>query len=345
MGRQKKNSSSSSGSKCHCTSSSCQTSGSTCSSGSSGSSGSSSSCKKCSCGKKCRCCRGPQGPVGPQGNPGSGANLFGNGADGDFTDCLEGPDSVTLLDRDYYFNNLEICGTLCTNGYRIFVRNTFTLRSTGMVCNNGGDGNIHCGGNGAPMGTLGGGGGGGCMLVTAQDLDVPIAGGIGGFGNLPPGVPTPYTHSSGGVTVFGANKYQDQYYAGFFNHYPENSTGRTLDAVQVYGGTGGGGNNLGQEGGGGGGGGVVGIYAFRLAADDNGVGGMIQARGGNGYSGNGQPTNPPLATGGGGGGAIIISYAHGNPNAYTYDVSGGLAGGFGQNGNPGNVFKVNISDS
>jgi hypothetical protein len=275
--------------------------------------------------------------AGPSGMSGPTICLFGNGFDGNVTeaDFISGA-IPNPLNRDYYFENLSLMNfTLATGGYRIFVKNELHLQDA-CIINNGCDGgptppagaNLCSGGAGAANGTMGGGTNGGSSFVTNHgnvvaapgantNADQVNAGGRGGdagtsAGNL---IDLATLHQWGGLELL--------------NMYPQNATGRTLNDIQIWGGTGGGGSLAGP--GGGGGGGIVGIFACRISGT-----GCVQARGGDGYP------NGPGPTGGGGGGVVILSFLFGQCAQYTIDVSGGLGFNGGHNGQDGNVFCVQI---
>lgn len=290
---------------------------------------------------------GPQGPVGPVGPAGIGVCIFGSGFDGDVDECAGQPLPFPqrTMDRDYFFNNLTLCGNINTNGFRLFVRGTFTWNG-GIIFNNGQNGTQFTLGAGANYGTLGGGTAGGIIngdgtSYPAQTSQFPNAGGIGGTGSIRGGDPKQFSVSGGGriscinIDQCGGDSQNRPEFRGAFllNQFPQNSTGRTLDGEQIWGGTGGGG---GLSAGGGGGGGIVGLYVCTL----RGTGGLLQARGGDAF--NNPSTRAPA--GGGGGGVIILSYVTVNPETViNFDVTGGLGANGGENGRPGQVFVVEIS--
>jgi len=295
--------------------------------------------KCCKCNKIVICCKcppgpegppgpvgpdGPEGPVGPQGPPGPeipwdeiAEGWFGSGVDGSYDLCVDPNALPNPLDRDYFFQDLTICGPLCTGGHRIFVRGTLTFGDLGVICNNGEDGGS-CNGIGAPTATAGGGTNG--TFGPGVAANTPTLGGKGGDGKFPGGATYPFAPTSGGPHQF--------------NHFPLNMTGRDLNGNQVMGGTGGGGddgippNSVGLSSGGGGGG-VILIAAFRITGT-----GQIQAFGGNGGAGG--------RTGGGGGGAIIINYIFKENDNITLNVNGGLGQNGGQNGEAGSIFVVQV---
>lgn len=292
-------------------------------SSSSSSSCSSSSSSSCSSSSSSSCCR--RGPPRPQGPPGDPPNVFGNCSDGDFTDCNNDEGTVTLLVRDVYFHNMTVCNSVNANGYRIFVCGTLTLNG-GTIFNNGGPGAAGCPGDGAHAGTLGGGYDGGCEEKEAQTALTPILGGLGGAGVSPGGSGNYPTAPQGDKVIF--------------NNFVDAINGRTLDDVLIYGGTGGGSASTFLNfpgagyipinpviGGGGGGGGVVGVFAKTITGT-----GTFEAVGGNGYQ--------SATTGGGGGGVIIQIFYDASTADITYNVSGGLAGPGGQNGQAGSVYLV-----
>jgi Collagen triple helix repeat (20 copies) len=269
---------------------------------------------------------GPTGPIGP-GGPILPALLCGEPIDGDVDLCANPNAIPNPLDRDYYFNNLTVCGNLKTCGFRIFVCENLTFVNGGTISNDGQDGgacttNINsvcsCG-----SGTVGSGTAGGCGRAGAN-ADTPSIGGMGGAGKYPGGALFPFRASDGDRNIFTL--------------FPSNATGRTLNGVIASGGTGGGGDDgiapgLGFACGGSGGGVVV-INAYNVLGD-----GKVSARGGNG--------SPAGVTGGGGGGAIIFNYAFKALGAnILLDVSGGLGQNGGSNGvgDPNTqIFVVQIS--
>lgn len=271
---------------------------------------------------------GATGSPGPTGNPGpTGAPapipplLCGTAIDGDVDLCANPGALPYILDRDYYFNNLTVCGQIRTGGYRIFVCNNLTFVNGGIISNDGEDGCIVPGtvAAGAPFGTIGGGTDGG-LATHGTNANSPTIGGMGGAGRFPGGLTEPFRPSEGSANMFSL--------------FPLNTSGRTLDGLVVTGGTGGGGDNSnGVVTTGGGGGGVVLINAVNVFGT-----GTVQARGGHGC--------PIGVNGGGGGGAIIFNYGYKDPNAnITLDVSGGS----GENGgSPGvgdpttQIFVVQI---
>lgn len=287
------------------------------------------------CGKYSKKCNKPRDPEHT-------ITLFGNGADGDFSDVTTGPNSIFVMDRDYYFNNLELVGIIVTNGFRIYVRNCFTPHSTAIIDHSGSDGQNIGGGAGATFGTLGGGFNGGSTNNPAQNATLPTAGGRGGFGVLAGGTPGFFNINSGGVTTLTptGTTVAVNNNPVLYNAYPQNTFGRDLNGTVIAGGTGGGGSIIaldGTGGGGGGGGGTVGIFAYRVRGR-----GTISAVGGNGFMNPGVAQNS-FATGGGGGGVIIIVYAKGDISCLKLNVKGGTPGGVGQVGEDGRIYINRLS--
>lgn len=155
----------------------------------------------------------------------SGADIFGDGSDGDVT-----VSGVTTLAADKFYANLTVSAgaTLNTGGYKIFVNRTLTL-----------NGNITANGTinvGAPVGTMGGGAGGGA------NGHLGGGGGTGGSGGNPGGATSPNTYRLSTIWPFA---------------YQLNTS--------LQGGAGGGSGAGGSGGAGGGGGGVVLIVAQNIS--------------------------------------------------------------------------------
>lgn len=317
----------------------------------------------CPTGCKTTCPTGPTGESGQKGDPGNtgpagntGAPFppiailpggdFGNGGDGNLDLCMNPNSLPNPLDRDYYFNNLTVCGTLCTGGYRIFVRDTLTLGDGAVICNKG-ESCLSCRGVGAPLGTCGRGTNGGFALVgfrgPGENANAPTAGGMGGAGAYPGGNLYPLLPMAGQITLItppsppacppGSQPPNPSNAVGIWSQFPFNTQGRDLNANQIWGGTGGGGD-IGA--GGGGGGGVIIISALNVVAKGNGIAiAKITVKGGDGST-NGN-------TGGGGGGSIVFNYGYLSSNlCLTFDVSGGAGNGTGSPGGNGTLFVVPV---
>lgn len=117
----------------------------------------------------------------------AGDEIFGDGSDGNVTISVD-----TNLSADMYYNNLTVnTGKFInTSGYRIFVKNTLTVNSGGIIKrdgNNGGAGGNGANGvvNGVPDSGVGGAGGtagAAGALLAAGTLLGAIAGAAGGAG-------------------------------------------------------------------------------------------------------------------------------------------------------------------
>lgn len=104
-------------------------------------------------------------------------DVFGSGEDGNVTIS-----SNTTLTQDKFYNNLTINSgfTLTTAGYRVFVKGTLTINSTGKIAWNGNNGTAGQSISGENP-TGGTGGAGGSALTTAS-LAGSVAGRAGGNG-------------------------------------------------------------------------------------------------------------------------------------------------------------------
>lgn len=118
----------------------------------------------------------------------SNNNMFGDGSDGDVTIS-----SNTSLTSDMFYNNLTVNDgvTLNPNGYRIFVKVTLNLNSTGKIARNGNNGGAGgAGGNGSASaygGTVGAAGTAGAASAALADGSIKgavagVAGVVGGVG-------------------------------------------------------------------------------------------------------------------------------------------------------------------
>lgn len=248
---------------------------------------------------------------------------FGDGSDGDVTLSS----ATTTLTRDMFYNNLTIPTgkTLATAGFRVFVKNTLTITSTGAIANDGivgaagGGGGTAPGGTGAPAGSLGGGTDGGAGGTpgnpgtngTAQTSGL---GGVGGNGHA--GI----NAAGNGGTVAAPTAVNGGYRSSMTFQ-----TGGIFGAggfVRLTGGSGGGGGGSSgsdKGSGAGGGGGVVLVCARSIVC--SGGGPHIRALGGMG----GDASTANTGGGGGGGGGLIILYANRTSGLVT-----SVAGGVGQ---------------
>lgn len=121
--------------------------------------------------------QGPIGPAGPQGPTGSTIcclNVFGCGADGDFTYKLDDEGTIPtiyVLPGDVYYHNLTIDENviLNTNGYRVFVSGILKLH--GIITNSGENG---------LSGKEGGDGGSGATAGSVGSSTISADGGKGG---------------------------------------------------------------------------------------------------------------------------------------------------------------------
>lgn len=287
---------------------------------------------------------------------GIGVGRYGDGSDGD---VVLGAGTTTLT-RDMYYNNLTIAAgrTLATAGFRVFVKETFTL--DGNVLNDGNSASLGTAGQGAPhragVGTLAAfyqGGIDGAAGVTAANTNGISAsigsllklGGNGGNGGISGG-----GESGGGGSVGGTPAVT----RGGFRHYPDCLLLRSeipADAgvVQLIGGGGGGGSGGNDatgggntSGAGGGGAGVIGIAARIL---NIGATGAIRARGGQG--GNAVAGSGAGAGGGGGGaGGVIAMIGDVLTNLGAITVPGGvggsgaIGGGVGTDGGVGTIINL-----
>lgn len=279
---------------------------------------------------------------------------FGDGSDGDVSVSTH----ITLT-RSMFYNNLTVTsiGQITTNGYKIFVKGTITLASTGMIEANGVAATDINGATGVGSGDIG---------------NTFSLGSSGGFGQISKG-------DAGGGTVIGTNI--------FYGLGPSGSGGNsgsgisagnvggtnsvsTVKSLRLFdplinqgaslinfamgggGGAGGGGDSLTNAGGDGGGGGSGGGCVFIVARIID-LSGSIQAIGGKGGPGtDGTAVNCGGGGGGGAGasGAVILAYYDVIKDSASYDVSAqdggskGLAGGGisfdGVDGSPGSAGKI-----
>lgn len=250
-----------------------------------------------------------------------GIGPYGYGTDSNVT--IAG--TVTLT-RDMFYSNLTINAgaVLNTAGFRVFVRDTCTINSGGIIQNNGSAGSGSAAGAGAPAATLGGGGSGASGLVNSSVAGTNIVDALGGNGGQggsggTGGMATAVASTNGGPDIIKT--------------FPNAIQGRQLAGGVIRGGAGGG-SGLGSSGaaggGGGGGGGVVMIAAHIIT----GTSGTVQARGGNGGTGS------PGGGGGGGGGCVIIVTDLQPSGTITFAAPGGAGGGNGSAGAMGSAIVL-----
>lgn len=274
----------------------------------------------------------------------AGLGVFGSGDDGNVT--LGG--GVTQLTRDMAYNNLTVpAGSTLENlGFRIFVRETLTLR--GVIASTGDDGGPGIGGgeNGSGtsnINTLGRGGqlGGDGEANGNGNPGVPgffLQGGNGGTGGnagaFTGGAPSVF---NAGSTIIGTI---ETIHSALGFHMMHNSNDIPLGKIGG-GSSGGGGAGDGIEGGGGGGaGGVICIWANVFDSD-----GTVEADGGDGAD---SATSGSGTDGGGGGGAgggviFMVRRTTGPLGSGTFSVaagSGGAGFGAGTAGDAGVVGKI-----
>lgn len=246
---------------------------------------------------------------------------FGDGSDGDVT--ISG---TTTLTRDMFYNNLTVNGTLVTDGYRVYVKET--LDGTGTIdfgSPNNGTGGIN--GGTAPGGAETGhgifrGGRGGHGGTNGNDVGesptsthaAGVAGGYGGHGGnsgdnaFAGGVPTASMGQAPNLSRLGMISGVDVSASG---------VGPYIGSVGGGGGGGGGGGDHSGGGGGGSGGGLVWIAAKIWAGSFT-----IKSIGGNGGNGNTLGFAAGAGGGGGGGGVAVVLYF-----VKTWTGSYNLAGG------------------
>ena len=296
----------------------------------------------------------------------SGIFSYGDGSDG--TATCDGSTAVTgmsrsgsiyTLTRDVYFDSLTINSgvTVKPDGYRIFVKNTFTV--SGTIERNGGNGTNGSNGITSPFGPAGGAGasqtdgyliggasggaGGAAGAAGGAGVDgtagesasncLGVSGSAGGSGGGGSGATPPPGAGGAAGTATAANvKLIANWHLATLLDI--SSSGSTVKFTPNGGGGGGGGGSGGAGGsgvtggsGGGGGcaGGIIAIYAKVLTISATG---SITANGGNGGNG-GSGFSASQGAGGGGsggnGGIIVLVY-----NSYTNNgsitVNGGTKG-------------------
>jgi len=281
------------------------------------------------CGNKKTICAftGPTGPTGPTNPfiPPESVDPFGPGNDGDREFC--GNNSFFILDRDYYFNNLTICenAKICTNGYRIFVRDTLDLQGTIENCA------LNCV---SPQGTLAGGkpGGAAAGIGTVNFTVAPYSGG----NSLNPDGSVKY---SGGRSAFitngagGATVYCNSAAYGILSVEPNMFTGRDLNGNLIEPGGSGAGAGDSINFGGASSGPII-VTARKI----KGTGTLASV--------GGTPTsNTGASLGGGSSAFIVLNYRKrlDDPNTYTFDVRAGKGINGGTDGSCGAYFINKMS--
>lgn len=236
--------------------------------------------------------------------------IYGDGSDGDVTITSKGGE--ISLSRDMYYQNLTMGsgGVLNTNGFRVFVRDTLTMSSTGHIHRDGNAGES----NGDNPATQAAGttqacapGGFGGWSALASDGNGQSAGGIspggmGGGGEQGGDGNAAWLPGDGGVST-------NQAVAGLQtipSYYIGITRGTAVINITVKIGGGGGGGGAASDAddsvapSGGNGGGVVIVCARTL---DITSGALISARGGAGGDSSGNDTG---GGGGGGGGCVLL---------------------------------------
>ena len=238
------------------------------------------------------------------------AGLYGNGLDGNLV--VTGSYTIT---RESYFNNLTIQdgGVVKPNGFRVFVKDTLTITSSGSFNDDGNDSTGQAGGTGLSarnyLLTLSSGGGAGGangagsnggtvgtgLGVTNNSGSSPI----GGTGGRP--APATGTPGTGDAITGSLQNLRSTWLLG-----RPSGTSATATNLGVWtGGSGGGGaasSGVGAVGGGGGGGGGMVWIAAKTISNN----GRISANGGMGGPASGSG-NAGSGGGGGGGNVIVIT--------------------------------------
>lgn len=272
---------------------------------------------------------------------GRGLGQFGSGDDGDVT--LGG--GVTELTRDMAYNNLTVPvgATLKNRGFRVFVRETLTLR--GVISSTGDDASGSGGGiNGTGtsiINTLGRGGlqgGDGELLGNGDNADdgSRLKGGAGGVGG------DAGAFTGGLASIFNSDTTIEgtietiHSALGYFMMHDSNDV---FEGKIGGGSSGGGGAGDDVEGGGGGGaGGVICIWANVFDSD-----GTVEADGGDGADSATSGAGTDAGGGGGGGGGVIfmVRRSTGALGSGTFSVAAGSGGsGFGGSGTAGAAGAV-----
>jgi len=263
------------------------------------------------------------------------SHLFGTGVDGIVTITVD-----TTLIRDMYYDTLTINPgiNLFTGGFRIFVFNTLTIGTGGVIDRSGISSVAQAGGAALVAGTLGlsgaGGAGGNAAVGVAGTSTTNSASGSGGAGGAgsagaggAAGTATVPTAITGGIEQLNSAR--------------SASVVQTLSGITMTGGAGGGGGGGGTTtgGGGGSGGGVISISARTLTGT-----GSVKAVGGNGFSALG--VNGGGGAGGGGGTICTVTENDTLATSLVFTVSGGVGasgngtGIGGANGSVGRIFHV-----
>lgn len=276
-------------------------------------------------------------------------NIFGAGTDGDVTISAN---STTTLTRDMYYDDLTINGSIMSNGWRIFVKNT--ISGTGNITATGTPG-ASC--SGTAIGALGGatttgffrngGGGAGGNSVTAasgqagtstQALLSPLtfsltrsgAGGTGGTQGNSGG-----TGGAAGASLGTTTRYTtDDLYSILSGISYSTTTSQVHRILPGPGGAGGGSGGSSSGGSGcGGGGGATGNVAMVVARIFSGSF-SINVSGGAGGQGADQFSGTAAGGGGGGGGkgGTGIRIYDTDTWSGTCIASGGAGGGAGGGG-------------
>ncbi|NTW34036.1 MAG: hypothetical protein HGB12_15700 [Bacteroidetes bacterium] len=305
-------------------------------------------------------------------------STFGNGSDGDVTIGA----GTTTLTRDMYYNNLVVSGTLVTDGYRIFVKNTISGTGTikwgtpnvgancvainGVSSNgaNGGEGGAQSG-SGMLKNTAGTKGGDRAVQSvgnpgTAGGTFTPCigsngaVGGTGGNTTLAGAVGGTAGLSGGLYTKFGLMKFLtltmlDQIASGAISLI-------IPQAASTGGGGGASSTTTGNKGGAGGGGGASGgtimivakIFAGNFSIQN------IGANGGSGFNGYSLGGGGGGGAGGNGGINIIIYQSKtwtgshvltgGTGGNFGSGVGGGTNGTVGATGATGSYYEINVND-
>ena len=245
-----------------------------------------------------------------------GLAVYGDGSAGTATISTQ-----VALTADTYYENLTISGTgeLITAGFRLFVQDTLTVESGGLIHFDGEDGSGATGGTNSPGGPLGIGGAGGDDGVAGDSVATSLGGngGAGGEEAFAAGFGAAGTRSLPGAALGGY-----RHWSSTLGHL-QNPGDQDYKIAGGAGGGGGGSNgDLATLGGGGGAGGNVVVISARTLINE----GTISANGGDGDDG-----NTGSGGGGGGGGGVIITVSRNRSGGGTYSVAGG-AGGTGGTG-------------
>jgi hypothetical protein len=288
------------------------------------------------------------------GIAGVGSAVYGTGDDGNVTVST----SVTLT-RDMHYANLTITsgGTIKTDGYRVFVKGTYSGQAGAIFHNDGSDAAINVAGTGGSSASnqrvLGRGGSGasngtattGTAAPSTITLNTTALGGSGGAGGA----------GSGGAGGAGystaANSWSNLVNGQSWRDFPIrvlgssfNQVNDTVNSLMISGGGGGGsggGNGTDANNGGGGGGGGVVVLVARYVVNA----GRISANGGAGGT---SLTGTNNGGGGGGGGGVLLITCETYTNTGTVSASGGAGGagkGTGSNGTAGSAGTVNVLQS